>query len=154
MWLCFKLFTFSQKALSDSPYSVTYLGSEVRQVTAEVHEVLIVMELYEGTPVIDLLNQYLSSGRSLPEEKVVKIFLDVCQAVARLHHRTKPILHRDLKVCGEWRRWTCGMGAETVRKRRRGRGKSAWGQGIRWQDGCMQWVNGTGVYTHTHTRKW
>ena len=97
--------TLSQKALSDSQYSVTYLGSEVRQVSTEVHEVLIAMELYEGTPVIDLLNQYLSSGRSLPEEKVVKIFVDVCQAVARLHHRTKPILHRDLKVC--WgRRWS------------------------------------------------
>ena len=67
-------------------------------MSVDVHEVLIVMELYEGTPVIDLLNQCLSAGRSLGEEKVVKIFLDVCQAVARLHHRTKPILHRDLKV--------------------------------------------------------
>lgn len=86
------------KALTDSPYSVTYLGSEVRQVSIDVHEVLILMELYEGTPVIDLLNQCLSAGRSLQEEKVMKIFLDVCQAVARLHHRTKPILHRDLKI--------------------------------------------------------
>ena len=67
-------------------------------MSIDVHEVLIVMELYEGTPVIDLLNQCLSAGRSLQEEKVMKIFLDVCQAVARLHHRTKPILHRDLKV--------------------------------------------------------
>lgn len=67
-------------------------------MSIDVHEVLIVMELYEGTPVIDLLNQCLSAGRSLQEDKVLKIFLDVCQAVARLHHRTKPILHRDLKV--------------------------------------------------------
>lgn len=71
-------------------------------MSGDVHEVLIVMELYQGVPVIDLLNQYLTSGRSLSEEKIMKIFLDVCQAVARLHHRTKPILHRDLKVaqCG------------------------------------------------------
>ena len=57
------------------------------------------MEIYDGTPVIDLLNQHLSYGQSLSEDKVMKIFTDVCQAVARLHHRTKPILHRDLKVC-------------------------------------------------------
>lgn len=73
-------------------------------MSIDVHEVLILMELYEGTPVIDLLNQCLSAGRSLQEEKVLKIFLDVCQAVARLHHRTKPILHRDLKVSGIWKR--------------------------------------------------
>ena len=87
-----------QKALSDSPYSVTYLGSEIKKVSMDVHVVLIEMELYEGLPVIDLLNQYLSAGQSLSEDKVMKIFTDVCQAVARLHHRTKPILHRDLKV--------------------------------------------------------
>jgi serine/threonine protein kinase len=85
-------------------------------VSLDVHEVLIVMELYEGTPVIDLLNQCLSAGRSLQEEKVLKIFLDVCQALARLHHRTKPILHRDLKVSGERER------EERVGERDLGRG--------------------------------
>lgn len=28
----------------------------------------------------------------------MKIFSDVVVAVGRLHHRTKPIIHRDLKV--------------------------------------------------------
>lgn len=37
-------------------------------------------------------------GKGFTEPEVLKIFTDVCQAVARLHHRTKPIIHRDLKV--------------------------------------------------------
>ena len=88
-------------------------------MSIDVHEVLIIMELYEGTPVIDLLNQCLSAGRSLQEEKVMKIFLDVCQALARLHHRTKPILHRDLKVSR----------GEGERERERGGWGEIWGGG-------------------------
>ena len=84
------------------------------------------MELYEGTPVIDLLNQCLSAGRTLQEEKVMKIFLDVCQALARLHHRTKPILHRDLKVSGR-----IGEREKEEREgeREKGRGREGKGEG-------------------------
>ena len=46
--------------------------------------------------MVDMMNTSLKTG--LSEELVLKIFTDVCQAVARLHHRTKPIIHRDLKV--------------------------------------------------------
>ena len=49
-----------------------------------------------GGRVVDMMNARLKSGFS--EEDVMKIFTDLCQAVARLHHRTKPIIHRDLKV--------------------------------------------------------
>ena len=42
------------------------------------------------------MNARLKTGFS--EAEVMKIFTDICQAVARLHHRTKPIIHRDLKV--------------------------------------------------------
>lgn len=45
---------------------------------------------------MDMMNARLQEGFS--ETEVLKIFTDVCQAVARLHHRTKPITHRDLKV--------------------------------------------------------
>ena len=38
------------------------------------------------------------TGKHLPEGLVLKIFTDICLAVSRLHHRTKPIIHRDLKV--------------------------------------------------------
>ena len=43
-----------------------------------------------------MMNARLKEG--LSEEVVMKIFSDICEAVARLHHRTKPIIHRDLKV--------------------------------------------------------
>lgn len=56
------------------------------------------MQLYAGQTVISMLQQELSLGHRLLENLVLKIFTDVCQAVARLHHRTKPITHRDLKV--------------------------------------------------------
>ena len=103
-------------------------------MSLDVHEVLIIMELYEGTPVIDLLNQCLSAGRTLQEEKVMKIFLDVCQALARLHHRTKPILHRDLKVSGR-------IGREREREREKGREREREREG-----GGKIWGGGGGEY--------
>ncbi len=48
--------------------------------------------------MIDLLNQRLSAGTQLRQREVLHIFSNVSKAVARLHHRTKPIIHRDLKV--------------------------------------------------------
>ncbi len=47
--------------------------------------------------MIDLLNQRLSAGTQLRQREVLHIF-SVAKAVARLHHRTKPPIHRDLKV--------------------------------------------------------
>ena len=114
-----------QKALTDSRHSVTYMSSSVSQISGDVHEVLILMELYSGQhlckhasyclmlpqsvtvryplspaggKVIDLMNSKLSQDQHFSEQEVLKMFTDICQAVARLHHRTKPITHRDLKV--------------------------------------------------------
>lgn len=42
------------------------------------------------------MNERLSIGFSEPE--VLRIFCDICEAVARLHHNQPPIIHRDLKV--------------------------------------------------------
>ena len=42
------------------------------------------------------MNSRLERGFS--EQEVLRIFTDVLLAVTRLHHRTKPIIHRDLKV--------------------------------------------------------
>jgi AP2-associated kinase len=86
------------KALSDSNYSVTYMGSQINRLSKDVYEVLILMQLYGGQSGIQLLRQYHSQGKILPEELILKIFTSICQAVARLHHRTKPIIHRDLKI--------------------------------------------------------
>lgn len=44
------------------------------------------------------MNEKINSGFS--EKEVLKIFCDVCEAVARLHHCQTPIIHRDLKVGG------------------------------------------------------
>ena len=49
-------------------------------------------------PCCFFFQRHLSSGTQLTQDEALKIFTDVCQAVARLHHRTKPITHRDLKV--------------------------------------------------------
>lgn len=90
--------SFLQKALSDCPHSVTYFGSAINRLGKDVYEVLILMQLYAGQTVMFMLQQHMTQGRKMPESLVMKIFTDVCLAVARLHHRTKPITHRDLKV--------------------------------------------------------
>ncbi|GAA6066059.1 AP2-associated protein kinase 1 isoform X1, partial [Tachysurus ichikawai] len=46
--------------------------------------------------VVNLMNQRLQTGFS--ESEVLQIFCDTCEAVARLHQRKIPIVHRDLKV--------------------------------------------------------
>ena len=66
-----------------------------------------------GGRVVDLMNARLKSGFS--EEEVMRIFTDVCQAVARLHHRTKPIIHRDLKVHLRVQYWSKKVNVSTVR---------------------------------------
>ncbi|XP_003382494.1 PREDICTED: AP2-associated protein kinase 1-like [Amphimedon queenslandica] len=86
------------KALSDSPNSVTYLASQINKLSREVYEVLILMQLYGGQTGLQLIRQYHGQGKRLPEALILKIFTDVCLAVSRLHHRTKPIIHRDLKI--------------------------------------------------------
>ncbi len=40
-----------------------------------------------------------SAGTRLRQREVLHIFSDIAKGVARLHHRTKPVIHRDLKVC-------------------------------------------------------
>lgn len=52
--------------------------------------------IISGGRVVDMMNSRLKTG--FTEDEVMRIFTDVCQAVARLHHRTKPIIHRDVKV--------------------------------------------------------
>lgn len=49
-----------------------------------------------GGQVVNLMNQRLQTGFS--ESEVLQIFCDTCEAVARLHQRKSPIVHRDLKV--------------------------------------------------------
>ena len=78
------------------PHSVQYISSTVNQLNADVTEVLILMHLVKGGQLLDVMNRRIGNG--FDEQEVLKIFSDICLAVTRLHHRTKPIVHRDLKV--------------------------------------------------------
>ncbi|XP_053480231.1 AP2-associated protein kinase 1 isoform X2 [Ictalurus furcatus] len=76
---------------------VGYLDSSITTVgSGDVWEVLILMDFCRGGQVVNLMNQRLQTGFS--ESEVLQIFCDTCEAVARLHQRKSPIVHRDLKV--------------------------------------------------------
>ncbi|XP_017323049.2 AP2-associated protein kinase 1 isoform X10 [Ictalurus punctatus] len=76
---------------------VGYLDSSITAVgSGDVWEVLILMDFCRGGQVVNLMNQRLQTGFS--ESEVLQIFCDTCEAVARLHQRKSPIVHRDLKV--------------------------------------------------------
>ena len=46
--------------------------------------------------VVHLMNEHRQRGFS--EKLVMKILCDTCEAVAKLHSATPPVIHRDLKV--------------------------------------------------------
>ena len=53
----------------------------------------LVMDFIEG----DDLRQLLERDGALPESKALPWFLEICDALAYLHSRTPPIVHRDIK---------------------------------------------------------
>jgi len=88
------------------PHSVQYISSAINQLSTDVSEVLILMELIKGGQLLDIMNRRI--GHGFDEQEVLRIFCHVCLAVTRLHHRTKPIIHRDLKVFNKlcYETWT------------------------------------------------
>lgn len=84
------------RALSDHRNSVTVYDWSIVKLDSDIHEIIIVMDLYEGGTVLEMMNKRLTRG--FTEKEVLAIFSDVLLAVTRLHHRTKQIIHRDLKV--------------------------------------------------------
>ncbi|XP_069123273.1 AP2-associated protein kinase 1-like isoform X2 [Argopecten irradians] len=83
------------KTLSGHKNIIKYVDSSITVTTNRVYEVMILMQYCRGH-VIQLMNDRLNVGFS--EKEVLRIFCDVCEAVARLHHCQTPIIHRDLKV--------------------------------------------------------
>lgn len=89
-------------------------------------EVMILTEYYPRN-VLQLINERLQSAsestRRLRESEVLDIFCDVCSAVAHLHSRRVPIIHRDLKIenilisrhSGATRYVLCDFGSATDR---------------------------------------
>ena len=87
--------------MGNHPHSVHYIASAINQLSADVNEVLILMNLVKGGQLLDIMNRRIDLR--FDEQETLKIFCDICLAVTRLHHRTRPIIHRDLKVCY----WLC-----------------------------------------------
>jgi len=57
----------------------------------------IVMDYIDGQDLFELVLQADQKKRLLPLDKVVKWMIQVCEAVAYLHHRQPAIIHRDIK---------------------------------------------------------
>ncbi|KAI9021749.1 kinase-like domain-containing protein [Phycomyces nitens] len=71
-----------------------YYESRIDVMPMGGFEALILMEYCGG--VIDLMNRRLQ--QRLTEPEIIKIFSDVCEALAYMHYCSPPVLHRDLKV--------------------------------------------------------
>uniref|UniRef100_A0A1I8J748 non-specific serine/threonine protein kinase n=1 Tax=Macrostomum lignano TaxID=282301 RepID=A0A1I8J748_9PLAT len=76
---------------------VRYVDHAVHQLPNGVREILLLMVYYRRS-LSDLLNRCAQSGRHLPDQQVLRIFADICSAVAQLHLRRPPVQHRDLKA--------------------------------------------------------
>jgi len=85
---------------------VTLVDSAIIQVSDDVHEVLVLMDYCKGS-VLSQMNERLKEHQAnlnvegsgvFEEEEILRIFCDVCEAVARLHYNKPNIIHRDLKV--------------------------------------------------------
>ncbi|KAG0367330.1 hypothetical protein BGZ54_004052 [Gamsiella multidivaricata] len=86
----------TMKRLGKHKNIVEYMDSCMGKLEGGGYEVLILMEYCGGGPVIDLMNRRLQ--HRLTEPEILKIFSNVCEAVAYLHYSDPPILHRDIKV--------------------------------------------------------
>lgn len=65
-------------------------------VPASISYAVLSFLFYVGGPVVNLMNQRLQMG--FTEAEVLQIFCDTCEAVACLHQRMTPVIHRDLKA--------------------------------------------------------
>ncbi|KAH6600672.1 hypothetical protein BASA50_002056 [Batrachochytrium salamandrivorans] len=84
------------KCVSGHKNIVRYIDSLIGPLQTGGFEVLILMEYCEGGHLVDFLNTRLDTR--LTEDEVLRIFSDVCEAIAHLHERSTPIAHRDIKI--------------------------------------------------------
>jgi len=64
----------------------------------EFYEIDDVLYVIEGYVIGKTLEQLLKERRSLEEEEVITISLQIADALFHLHHMTPPIIHRDIKL--------------------------------------------------------
>ncbi|KAF9975304.1 hypothetical protein BGZ73_001109 [Actinomortierella ambigua] len=86
----------TMKRLGQHKNIVEYMDSTMGKLEGGGYEVLILMENCAGGPVIDIMNRRLQ--HRLTEPEILKIFSNVCEAVAYMHYHDPPVLHRDIKV--------------------------------------------------------
>ena len=93
-----------QKQVAGHKNCICLIESAIKFVGEGVHEVLMLMN-YCSNSVLSMMNEKLKDASStnygtfsgcFKESKVLKIFCDVCEAVARLHQQN--VIHRDLKI--------------------------------------------------------
>ncbi|EGF76260.1 hypothetical protein BATDEDRAFT_92853 [Batrachochytrium dendrobatidis JAM81] len=84
------------KQVSGHKNIVRFLDSSIASLQAGGYEVLILMEYCEGGHLVDFLNTRLDTR--LTEDEVLRIFSDVCEAVAHMHSLQPCIAHRDIKI--------------------------------------------------------
>ncbi|KAJ1960509.1 Ark- serine/threonine protein kinase, partial [Dispira parvispora] len=83
------------KQVSGHPYIIEFFGS-VTEPMEQGYETFILMEYCPAGSLVDLLNRRRRTP--LEEREILRIFSQVCQAVAHLHYQTPSVIHRDLKV--------------------------------------------------------
>jgi serine/threonine protein kinase len=88
---------------------VHLIDSSWQRLSDYTFEILILMELCPGGGIIDMMNRRLRER--LSEAEILQVFVDVCEAVAFMHSRKPPILHRDLKVGSDGVIFLCDLRA-------------------------------------------
>ncbi|KAM3725765.1 Serine/threonine-protein kinase [Dirofilaria immitis] len=76
---------------------VSYIDHMILKNNCGVYECSLLTTYYKSN-VLQLMNERHLAGRCLSPSEILKIFCDVCEAVARLHHSQTPVIHRDLKA--------------------------------------------------------
>lgn len=56
------------------------------------------MEFCSGGELIGVMEKMIAQKTHFSEERILKIFSEICESVALLHNLNPPVAHRDLKV--------------------------------------------------------
>ncbi|GMS95188.1 hypothetical protein PENTCL1PPCAC_17363, partial [Pristionchus entomophagus] len=76
---------------------VQYVDHLIMKNKNGVYDCMLLTAYYKSS-ILQWMNARLSENRYFSSAEILSIFCDMCEAVARLHHATTPLIHRDLKV--------------------------------------------------------
>ncbi|KAI8909032.1 kinase-like domain-containing protein [Gorgonomyces haynaldii] len=86
----------THKKVSGHENIVEFIDYQYNRLPVGGYELLLLMEYCPGGHLVDYLNTRLANRPS--ESEVLRIFSDVCEAVAHLHSLSPPVIHRDIKI--------------------------------------------------------